>query len=166
MKIEIRKATKEDIDKIFEKFKTWIMDFFHEYSVSLRKKFLEKDFNKEYLYKQAEEGLVMIPFVNSEPIGLLVADELSAGISYCSWVLVDREFQGKGIGKTLLKSWEDEIKKIGGHGLRLNADKRNVEYYKRLGFRLIGLHEKGYYGTDNYLFQKTIAEPKEENFFK
>lgn len=166
MKIEIRKATKEDIQNIFNCFKNWVMEFFPEYSINVRRKFLEKDFNESYLCKQVREGLVLIPFCNSEPVGLFVSEKLSAGISYCSWLIVDKKFHKQGIGKRLLKYWEDAIKKRGGHGLRLDADKRNVEYYKKMGFRLIGLNEKSYYGSDDYLFKKTIAEPKEENFFK
>jgi len=99
-------------------------------------------------------------------VGIFIADKLYGGISYGVWLIVDSNFQGRGIGESLLKHWEDEVKKQGGHGLKLEADKRNVEYYKKMGFRLVGLEKKSYYGLDEYVFQKTIAQPKEENFFK
>ncbi len=66
----------------------------------------------------------------------------------------------------MLKKWEEVAKEKGAHGLQLEADKRNVEFYKKMGFKEVGFLEKGYFGTSNYIFFKVIQEPKEENFLK
>lgn len=167
METIIRKVKAGDVSDIFSHYKDWVMGLFPEYSETLRKNLVKKVFDEEYVNKKIKEkGIVLAAISEGQLVGVLIADKLFGGISYGAWLIVDSNFQRKGIGKNLLKHWEDEVRKQGGHGLRLDADKRNVEYYKKMGFRMIGLERKGYFGTDNYLFQKTIAEPKEENFFK
>lgn len=56
--------------------------------------------------------------------------------------------------------------KLGAHSLQLQADKRNLTFYKNRGYDIIGLDAQGYYGTDNYLMKRIIQEPKEKNFLR
>jgi GNAT superfamily N-acetyltransferase len=167
MKITIKKVKEEDVSYIFGHYKNWVMTLFPESSDVVRRGFVEKAFNKDFMINQVKgSGIVLSANVNKKLVGLLIARGISGGVSYCPWLMVDPSFQKKGVGKSLLKYWEDEVKKMGGHGLRLDANQKNVKFYKKMGFKLIGYYEKGYFGLDQYYFQKNIAEPREENFFK
>ena len=167
MSFKFKQLKEEDVDFIFEHYKKWVLSLFPEYSTSLRKEFVEKGYGKEYIVKKINQNAIVLgAFENDIPIGILITGEHWGGVSYCGWLMVDEKFQKKGVGKGLLEEWEKIAKKLGIHCLRLDADKRNIEFYKKMGFKLIGLEEKGYFGTDNYLFQKIIGDPKEKNYFK
>jgi len=43
---------------------------------------------------------------------------------------------------------------------------QNIGYYKKSNFELTGVRKKAWFGMDAYVFQKNIAEPKEENYLK
>jgi ribosomal protein S18 acetylase RimI-like enzyme len=166
MKIEvvIKKITEKEINSIYPYYKKWIMDLFPEFSMTTRKKIAEKLYGEKYIYKLINEnGIVLVASLGKKPVGIFLADPSSDGLSYASWLMVDSYLQGKGVGKSLLRKWEEEAKKQKCHNLRVEADHRNVGFFEKAGFRLIGVEQKGYFGTDNYLFQKIIAEFKEEN---
>jgi len=165
MEVIIKKAREEDIPLLFSHYKGWLRNLFPEYSENLKKGFIEKDFNEDFLSDKMRNGIVLLAYADEKMTGVLIAGLPEGGISYCNWVIVDSSFQKKGIGKTLLDHWESEVKRLRGHGLRLDVDERNKKYYEKMGFKMIGFHEKGYFGLNSYYFQKTIAEPKEENFF-
>jgi len=164
MEILIKKVKKEDLPEFYNHYKSWVMELFPEYSENLKKKMTEKLFGKEYILERIKEGIVLVALSGENPVGMFMADPPLGGLSYGVWLMVDVNCQGKGIGKSLLERWEEEALKQGCHNLRLEADHRNVGFYERMGFKLIGIEEKGYFGTDNYLFQKIIAEPNEKNF--
>ena len=50
--------------------------------------------------------------------------------------------------------------------IQLQSDRRNLEFYKKRGYSVLGFDEKGYFGVDNYIMKKVIQEPKEKNFLK
>jgi len=52
------------------------------------------------------------------------------------------------------------------HAIALNAHVQNIGYYKKSNFELTGVRKKAWFGMDAYVFQKNIAEPKEENYLK
>jgi GNAT superfamily N-acetyltransferase len=91
---------------------------------------------------------------------------LDQGVGNCSWLMVDRTHQKKGIGKKLVTAMEEEMKKIGDHSVNIYASEWNIPFYKKLGYELVGLYKKAWFGADYYLFVKTIQEPKEENFLR
>jgi len=167
MKIKIKKVKKEDASSSYSYFRDWVLQLFPDYKESLRKKMLEKVYNEKYISEQiAKNGIVLMAVSENKPVGILITDPPLGGISFGIWLMVDSKLQKHGVGKSLLKKWEEEALEQGCHSLKLEADIRNVEYYKKRGFEIIGLEKKGYFGTDNYLFHKIIAEPKEENMFK
>lgn len=165
MEIIIRKIRTEEVRDIYPYYRDWIANLFPEFSEFTKKKITEKLYGEEYICELIKNnGIILTAFLGKRPVGIFMADPPSDGLSYASWFMVDSYVQGKGIGKKLIKEWEMEAKKQGCHNLRIEADHRNVGFFEKMKFRLIGLEEKGYFGTDNYLFQKIIAEPNEKNF--
>jgi ribosomal protein S18 acetylase RimI-like enzyme len=165
MEITVKKIKEEEVENIYPYYKNWIITLFPEFSEAIKKKISDKSYGEKYIHKLIKQnGIALIAFLGKRPVGIFLADPPSDGLSYASWLMVDSYVQGKGIGKSLLRRWEEEAKKQKCHNLRIEADHRNVGFFEKMEFKLIGLEQKGYFGTDNYLFQKIIAEPKEENF--
>lgn len=160
--------TKKDIDEFFDVFSRLVQNQFPEYSASVRTHFYtgEREITKRQLFKKVKKNDLIFFAKNSKRIvGVLIADRPLGGISFCHWLAVDIPFQKKRIGQALLSMWEKAAYEVGSHGLHLESPKRNVTYYKKRGFELLGLHRKGYFGTDNYIFTKLLQEPNEKTFF-
>ncbi len=99
-------------------------------------------------------------------VGFLMVSAAYGGVSFGNWLVVCRNYQRQGIASKLLKIWEKEAKKWGCHKLHLLTEGRNVSFYQKRGFILLGLIPKNYFGADDFYFYKTIQEPKEENYLK
>ncbi len=165
----INKVELAEVDELFDLFSKLILSQFPEYTQRVRKHLItsNRTYNKDFITKKIEEEhIVLCAKVNGKIVGIFIADRPLGGASFGYWLMVDPAFQRKGIGRDLLKTWEEIAKNSGAHNLRLESDKANVEYYKKMGFKLIGLDEKGYFGSDNYIFAKIIQEPNEENIIR
>ena len=168
-RVIIEKVIEKDLDEFFKVFSGLIQSEMLEYSERTRKYFYTNNraINKKVLKRKLGEGnIVLSATLKKKIVGILIADRPFGGISICHWLAVDRQFQMMGIGRSLLLGWEKISKDDGAHGLRLETDKRNIDFYKKMGFSLIGLDKRGEFGTDNYVMKKLIQTPKEENFLK
>lgn len=67
------------------------------------------------------------------------------GISFIFWLAVDPKVQHKGIGTAILKEWEKIAKANGGHAVHLDSAEKNLKFYDKLGYKLIGHDKKGYF---------------------
>lgn len=164
----IKNLENEKLDEFFELFKSLLETQFTEYSKRTRK-FLyanSRTINKEELQRKMKKDIVLAAFSNKQIIGILIADLPFGGVSFCHWLAVDPKFQRKGVGKILLKTWEEQTKTLGAHNLRLESRESNIPFYEKIGFKVLGFDKKGYFGTDNYILVKLIQEPKEANFLK
>ena len=167
MKFEIRKATKKDLESFFSLFSRSLRTYFPEYSDKTVRFFLEKSYRREKIQRGlGEDYNLFLAFEDSELIGYLLSDLPYGGVAFCSWIAVSEPYRKKGVGTALLKAWEEDSKRIGAHKLRLGTSEEILGFYKKNGFELIGKIPKGYFGTDDFLLYKKIAEPKEENFVR
>lgn len=168
-KILIEELKEQELDIFYDLFKKCTQNLFPGYSERTREYLHshERTYNKEVIRRKIKNGdTLLIAKSDGNIVGYLIADKQFGGVSFCHWLVVDPGVQKKGIGKMLLVHWEQMAKVNGAHSLRLESDKRNLEYYKNRGYAAIGLDEKGYFGSDNYILKKSIQEPKEENWFK
>lgn len=161
-KIKIKKATVKDIDLFWPLFSESIKKQFPEYSKKAKDYFLRKAFSKKELKKdlKGENLIIFLAFSGKEIVGFLVALPPYGGISFVSWLAVKDNFQGKGIGGQLLKKQEAVVKGQGVHKIHLWTDRRNLKFYKRKGYKMVGCIPKNYFGSDDWLFYKTIQAPK------
>jgi len=98
-------------------------------------------------------------------VGFLVADSLYGGVSYCHWIAVKKELQGRGIGTILLKTWEEKVKKLGGHKLMLiTQSPKSGKFYLKNNFKYTGFEEKAWFGLDCWKYGKLIGEPNPKVF--
>jgi len=162
-KLIIRKISEKDIEKFRELYKEILGEAFIEYPPKSINYFVTEDFSKEFENKKSGgwKSDVWVAFGDEKMLGFLMAEKLYAGVSFCNWLGVIKEFRGKGIGKALSQKWQEDIKKEGGHKLMLlNHSPKNNEFYLKMGFKQEGFEEKLWYGLDYWVFGKVIGEVK------
>lgn len=166
--ILVKQITEDEFDEFFTLYERLVKTEFPEYPEKVREFIVKhpQEWNKQklsFLLKE-QQCYFLAAKLNNKIVGLLYAFKPQGGVSIGLWLMVDPQFQHKGVGKILLTNWEQLALKDKCHSLQLAAPDRNIEFYKKMGFDLIGLYKKAWYGADEYLFSKLIQEPKEENF--
>ena len=74
------------------------------------------------------------------------------GVGQIRYMAIDSDYQGQGFGKLILKSLEEEAKKIEMKKIELQARENAVEFYKACGYTL---NEKSF-----FLWDGLLARPK------
>ncbi len=170
MKIEIQRLNLADLEPFYTFFSKNINTTFPEYSEKLKEFMLnsEQAWNKEnYRNKLTKQNRYIVgAFIEDMLVGSIEYTTPEFGVSFCVWLMVDSEYQRKGIGKKLIEHWEKEMKDIGVHFIYLNADDRNKDFYTKVGFTNNGKFEKAWFGLDSLFFSKQIQEPNEKVFLK
>lgn len=160
--IAIKEITKADLQFFYTTFVELTQKEFPEYPISLRY-FLShnpRGITEQTLTYLLDIGSILLgAYVHGQIVGLLIADNPYAGISFCTWIIVSHEWQRKGIGKKLLIEWEKLAKNRGAHALRLETSAKNKIFYEKLGFIPIGKDMEGYCGVDKILFKKKLQNP-------
>ncbi len=166
----IRKLEEKDIDVFFETFSSLVRSEFPEYTTSSHEAMLSQKrmFGKEkYLQHLIKDNRIILgAYIGDKLVGILDGEIPFCGVSLLCWLMVEKKYQRQGIGKALLKYYENTLKRSGGHSIYLYADKRNKELYLKLGYEYVGVHRKSWFGLDHIYFTKLIQDPKEENYLK
>ncbi|GAA4293039.1 GNAT family N-acetyltransferase [Aestuariibaculum suncheonense] len=112
--------------------------------------------NNEYFFikNTSNTTIGMVRILNEDH--LYWGDQKDAAL-YVHSLMVKTEYNGQGIGKTILKSIEEQAKAKSCNYLRLDADSKNPKlcgYYEHLGFNKVG--EKVLPISTYNLYQKEI----------
>jgi len=168
--LKVRKLTLKDHYKVFDLFSSSINSQFPEYSLKVREAIIKnRKFWSNASYKkrlQNKDRLLLGAFINNRLVGLIDTEMPFAGVSFASWLIVHSNHQKQNIGSSLVKAWEKKMLQLGAHLLYLLSAQRNVQFYLKLGFQDVGIFRKAWFGLDDHIFTKLIAEPKEANFLK
>ena len=98
---------------------------------------------------------------NHKPVGFASVGKLQEGVFKLHKLYVQPEFQGKGIGKALVKTVFDEGVERGGKRIQLNVNRNNksIAYYQNLGFSITGEQNidigSGYFMND-FIMERDI----------
>lgn len=157
-----RKLTSRDRSKFDKLFIHSIKNYFPEYKTEVIKHFVSKPYRDEIWDVSIRVGA----FDGKQLVGYIISEWYSGGIVYIFWYAVDKNYRRRGIGKKLLNLTESLAKKTGAHGIKLDADQRNLEFYRKAGYEVLGFDKLSYYGADNYQLKKHIQKPNVEYFFK
>lgn len=162
MNITIRSLSEVDMPLLKAIYSQSIQRDFPEFSQGIR------DFLTTGRYEAFSMSLpIKLGAFDGEKLaGFLLADKHFGGVVYVMWLAIAKDYQKKGIGTKLLAEIEKIALGVGAHQLLLETFERDIDFYKKKGFEMVGLNKKGYFGTDNYVMSKAIQEPKEENFLK
>lgn len=138
-KIEIKMATAKDFDLFWDTFARTINEQFTDYSRELRNYFLEELYSKNN-FKQwlaKKEILLLLALSNKTIVGYLLGTLPFGGSSYVVWMTVEKAFRKKGIGRALLKQYENIIRKEKADRVNLWSSGANFRFYKEQGYKPI-----------------------------
>nr|WP_143152465.1 N-acetyltransferase [Clostridium cavendishii] len=139
----VRKLKKEEIDKVMEIWKLSTIKA-HDF---IDKKYWENNYNvvknvyipmaDTFVYDDGKDIRGFISIINNEFIGA---------------VFIDIDYQGLGIGSTLIDYVSDKYKKIELAVYKENE--RAVKFYKKKGFKVIREEQNEDSGFDEYIMGK------------
>ena len=117
-----------------------------------------EDYDKEYT-KNDLEGAIRIGIKddNGNIIAGLDAVVTTFKILYVSTLFVDEKYRRQGIGTQLIKEMELRAKKLGVNTIRLDTfDWQGKDFYKAVGYELVGNYSNVEDGYAEYFFLKRI----------
>lgn len=164
--ITVTSALTSDLAKFYNFFRSTLHEDFPYYSQNCIRYFLKEGYSLKSItndLKKKERWLFLASDEN-KIVGYLLAIRQYGGVSYCQWVVVSRKHRHQQIATRLVDLWKQTAIEDGAHKLYLTTVKDTLEFYKKLGFEVMGILPKGYYGTDNIDMYKSIAEPDEKKF--
>ena len=93
------------------------------------------EFKKKIRDKQ---GYILLE--NNKPIGLLRFHLFWDNTPFCTMLFIDRNYRGKGFGKTLMEYWEADMKSQGYDMLLTSTrvDEEAQHFYRKLGYKDCG----------------------------
>ena len=106
-------------------------EFWYEFDKHLP----EDEFKKKVRDKQ---GYILLK--DNKPIGLLRFNLFWDNTPFCTMLFIDRNYRGKGLGKTLIEYWEADMKSQ-GYGMLLTStqvDEEAQHFYRKLGYKDCG----------------------------
>lgn len=136
MKVQIKTATKEEAEEVFEITKQAFQDYL-EPAFSSQVPALKE--SKKEVKADIEHKEVLLAYLGSKPAGSVRFYPLENGIYHLSRLGVKGKFQGKNIGGKLIKAVENRVKKAGGTKIVLYSAYRRktlLEFYQSLGYKL------------------------------
>ena len=117
-----------------------------------------EDYDKEYT-KNDLEGAIRIGIKDDKGniIAGLDAVVTTFKILYVSTLFVDEKYRRQGIGTQLIKEMELRAKKLGVNTIRLDTfDWQGKDFYKAVGYELVGNYSNTEDGYAEYFFLKRI----------
>lgn len=168
--LRIEKVTDQNFEEFYKLFEKLVKTQFPEYSNKTTEWLIKnpRGHSKKRLINEIKNNSILVlgAYLKGSIVGFAHGTWPWGGISYVYWLAVDPKFQRKGVGTAILKGWEKIVKEKGGHAVHLDSAEKNLKFYEKLGYKIMGHDLKGYFGADDYLLKKLIQEPKEENYLK
>lgn len=160
----IRQATAPDVPVIRElALATWAPTYSSILSPEQLAYMLEEIYAEDKLTREMQEGQTFLLLLEEDtPLGFAaysVKDE-AAGLYKLNKIYLLPQSQGKGYGKALLTTVEEEVKRRGGSLLDLNVNRQNKakQFYERCGYH-IHMQEDipiGPYWMNDYVMRKAL----------
>ena len=156
----IRLATKEDLPAVSRLGTAVVksMKFYNKehtaqniHEMSLKE--LKKDFNT---YK---DSIIIAVAKEDNVVGLCEHFVGHGHVDWLDWGLVDKRFRRKGIRRAMLNYEIREAKRQGCHKVWCNTNPENkpaIKFFKRMGFRKVGILKRHAFREDEILWEKPI----------
>lgn len=161
----IKQATTVDIDPFYELFSEVMHEGYAGYSQELINHFLTKDYSKAQFYLWLERFFrnVYLALDSDKVIGFIVGDYTYGGVGFVSWLGVSPAYRKHGVGSKLYKTYENFATAKKAHLIELYTYPEVAPFYFKLGFKLIGVREQGYFGNKNLIMNKKLANWHDDN---
>lgn len=161
--MQIREIKTKEVDSFLDFFRKSAKTQFDEYSKKSKDFLLKKEWTKERIRNsiKGKSIIYFLAFEKNKIVGFIVGGHSFAGVATVMWLAVDDDYQHRGIGRKLMNSFIDFLKKEGAHKVNLTVtNERNIGFYKKLGFAVQCFSKKDYFGLDSYLMFKDIQKPR------
>lgn len=158
----VKKLNPKDFDRFYNFASDFILNRYQDYPPEVRKKYLEQDLDKKQLVEDIEKGnaQVLVAFSAGGIVGFAVLGFERGGAVHIQWLAVDEKYRGHGIGSQLLVLSEEVAKEHKCHFVILwTESEKNIEFYQKRGYYLVGLQRQAWYGIDENLMQKNLCPP-------
>ncbi|SRR5258706_12232709 len=161
-------ATVNDMEAFYKTFSQVLEVDFSEYSKNTIEFFLKRDYSMNNVKSGIENKRFKLFLAKKDQdiVGFLLSSRVYGGIGFCNWIGVIPSHRGKGIGSALIEEWEKSAKDEGAHKTHLQTSGKNIDFYKKRGYVLVGTIPDNYFGATDYIFYKVLQTPKESNFLK
>jgi len=152
------------VDLFWDVFKELLQTSFPGYTQEVVNFFLQDIYSKNSFinWVLSKWKIVFIAEQKENVIGFAVLDKPYGGVCFLRWLGVLKDFRHQGIGRQLIRRWLDFSRQYGCHKAELAAQIEAKIFYEDCGLKLEGKREKSYFGIDQYVFGKVLAEPKVE----
>ncbi len=156
-----------ELEEFYPFAQNLILKQFLDYSPKVRNAAVRDFFIKGDIEVSLRNGreVILVALRQGSLVGFLDLHFEFGGEAHVLWLGVDRKVRKLGVGTRLLSRAEKVALSKKCHFLSLDTEsERNILFYKKRGFRLIGTLQRGWYGADAYLMQKSLREPFAEIF--
>ena len=163
-KIIIDKLQFGEVNEFFQVFSQIISNDFPGYSKAVIDYFLTQVYTINNFQQWLLTGWKIVLLAKQEAliVGFAVLDRPYGGVCFCRWVGVLPEYRKKGIGRELMREWEEFGRECGCHKLEVAGQPTAKKFYQKAGLKLEGKRKLSYFGIDQFIFGKVIGEPKDE----
>ncbi len=130
------------------------------YKTATIKEYKEKVYGTRFFreFITAPKHALLGAFDGKNLIGIAAIKVDMGGVAYLEWIVVDKEYRGKGIGCSLISAVEKWTLSRKCHYLHLLTESKNnrEHFYPNRGFTLLGVHKNSWFGEDEYMFAKNL----------
>ncbi len=162
----IRPLSETEIPQFFQLFTSSLQNDYPEYPTRVANQY-KKIFDKNFFTQlfQKNKGVILGAFLD-KLIGFIVVQKDDGGVVKFHWFAVDKNYRKQGIGSSLLRAAEKWCLENKCHYIFFYTENsKNVEYYKKRGFRLVGIQKNSWFGVDEYLIDKQLRNTPFQDIF-
>lgn len=156
--MEIKNLNEKEIPKLIGLMQKIIPDIEY-YPKPALKKFLE-EYTEGFFRKllKQKDAVILLSKEGNEPTGFAFGWN-DYGVYWLDWIGVREEHRGKGIATELLKAFEEECKRQGGHKIHLDTSQTNkpaINLCLKNGYSIEGYLNKHWLKWNYVLLSKFI----------
>jgi len=101
--------------------------------------------------------IVLGCLVQRKLVGFLWGSASYAGLGFISWLWVNDSYRSRGIAKKLVETYESYVLRESGHVVELYCFSNMEAFYTKLGYKIIGKREKGYFKLPQSIMEKLLT---------
>lgn len=162
MAVIIQKLKLADFDQFYTFARDFVLRKYLDFPPAVRRGYWRSEFDKAGLKEAIQEGeiIILLAVADQKIIGFTYLTFETGGGAILQWLVVDKDYRGQGVGSQLLSEAEIITKKKKNHFLYLwTESQKNIDYYKKRGFYLVGRQKEAWFGLNENLLQKNLCPP-------
>lgn len=166
--ISIKQIGLDEFDQFYDVFESNTRKLFPEYKDEAIEIMLKSDSRSALKKKlKAKQVMIITGLVSDKIAACIITDRLHyGGVAELHWLMTSPSHQHKGLASNILKYVDQIFLEQGAHKLKLYADKRNLDFYQKRGYEIVGKIDEHYFGTEDYIMVKTLQKANPKNYLR